>query len=148
MKQRSVNIQLIGPKAFGKGLLLLTTWAPGTRTSFVGDPTRIRQVLTNLLGNAVRYTLEAGQIALSVEARGTTVALNVTDNGIGMAPELIPTLFDLYVQAENLSTSKSGLGLGLALVKSLVEIHSGTVAASSAGIGLGSTFEVVLPLAP
>lgn len=121
---------------------------PDAPCTVYGDRTRLVQVVSNLAGNAVRYTLEAGQIALSLEVRGATVAVKVTDNGIGIAPELIPTLFDLYVQAENVSTSKSGLGLGLALVKSLVEIHGGTVAASSEGLGHGSTFEVVLPLAP
>lgn len=111
-----------------------------------GDRTRMLQVVTNLLGNAVRYTLLDGQISVALAVRGTTVSLAVSDNGIGILPESIPTLFDLYMQADSPSLSKSGgLGLGLALVKSLVEIHGGTVTADSRGLGHGSTFEVVLP---
>ncbi|MBZ2207489.1 ATP-binding protein [Massilia soli] len=111
-----------------------------------GDRTRMLQVVSNLLGNAVRYTLAEGVIRLALDVRGNSVALTVTDNGIGLVPESIATLFDLYVQAESSSHGPSGgLGLGLALVKSLVEIHKGSVTASSAGLGHGSTFEVILP---
>lgn len=111
-----------------------------------GDRTRLIQVVSNLLGNAVRYTPAGGQIALSLQTEGATVALAVSDNGIGILPETIPSLFDLYVQAESAANNKSGgLGLGLALVKSLVEIHGGTVTATSAGLGHGSTFHVRLP---
>lgn len=140
-------IEQITPTALAKRHKVEVS-VPDAPCMVYGDRTRLVQVVSNLVGNAVRYTREAGQVVLSLERRGASVALTVTDNGIGMAPELIPTLFDLYVQGENLATSKSGLGLGLALVKSLVEIHGGTVAASSAGVGLGSRFEVVLPLAP
>ena len=113
-----------------------------------GDRTRLIQVVSNLLGNAVRYTPAAGRIALSLQIQGPTVALAVSDNGIGILPETIPSLFDLYVQAESAASSKAGgLGLGLALVKSLVEIHGGTVSATSAGLGYGSTFQVLLPIA-
>lgn len=111
-----------------------------------GDRTRMLQVVSNLLGNAVRYTLAEGKISLTLAVRGEHVVLTVSDNGIGLLPESIATLFDLYVQAESSSHGPSGgLGLGLALVKSLVEIHDGTVSASSAGLGHGSTFEVTLP---
>ena len=110
------------------------------------DSTRMLQVVSNLLGNAVRYTLAEGKISLALAVRGEYVVLTVSDNGIGLLPESIATLFDLYVQAESSSHGQSGgLGLGLALVKSLVEIHDGTVTASSAGLGHGSTFEVILP---
>lgn len=139
-------IEQVTPMAVAKRHVVEVS-IPDAAYMVYGDRTRLVQVVSNVLGNAVRYTLEAGHIALSLELSGADVVLKVSDNGIGMAPELLPTLFDLYVQAENVSTSKSGLGLGLALVKSLVEIHGGTVAASSEGLGLGSTFEVVLPLA-
>lgn len=114
-----------------------------------GDRTRMLQVVSNLLGNAVRYTLADGRIGVSLAVRGADVVLAVSDNGIGLVPESIATLFDLYVQAESSSHGPSGgLGLGLALVKSLVEIHGGTVTASSEGLGHGSRFEVIIPACP
>jgi CheY-like chemotaxis protein len=104
------------------------------------------QVLTNLLNNAAKYTPEGGDIVLRMEVRDTQVAFVVADNGIGMAPELTERAFELFSQAERTSDrSAGGLGIGLALVKSLVELHQGKVALSSKGIGQGSEFTVVLP---
>jgi signal transduction histidine kinase len=113
----------------------------------LGDRTRLIQVVSNLLTNAIRYTDSGGIIHVVLEKRGTMAALRVTDNGMGIAPDLMPRLFDLYVQAER-STDRTGggLGLGLALVKNLVEAHEGTVTAHSPGNGHGSTFTVLLPL--
>jgi signal transduction histidine kinase len=112
-----------------------------------GDRTRLVQIVANLLGNAIRYTPDGGRIEVGVSAHEGWLLLRVSDNGIGIAPELMPHLFDLYTQAERSSDSRnSGLGLGLALVKSLVEAHGGSVAASSAGAGRGSQFEVRLML--
>jgi signal transduction histidine kinase len=113
----------------------------------LGDRTRLIQVVSNLLTNAIRYTDSGGIIHVFLEKRGTMAALRVTDNGMGIAPDLMPRLFDLYVQAER-STDRTGggLGLGLALVKNLVEAHDGTVTAHSPGNGQGSTFTVLLPL--
>ena len=113
-----------------------------------GDAIRLVQVVGNLLGNATRYTGAGGHITLALEAQGGAALLRVADNGQGIAAELLPHLFDLYVQAEASSERQhGGLGLGLALVKSLVELHGGTVAASSPGLGLGSSFDIRLPLA-
>ena len=113
-----------------------------------GDATRLTQVIGNLLGNAIRYTGARGHITLTLDVRDGAAALQVTDNGQGIAPELLPYLFDLYVQAETSSERQNGgLGLGLALVKSLVELHGGAVKASSAGLGQGSSFDIRLPLA-
>jgi signal transduction histidine kinase len=124
----------------------VTVSVPEAPCMVYGDRTRLVQVVSNLLGNAARYTPADGRISVSLEVQGAAVALTVSDNGIGILAETIPSLFDLYVQAESASLSKSGgLGLGLALVKSLVEIHGGTVTARSAGLGQGSTFKVVLP---
>jgi signal transduction histidine kinase len=110
-----------------------------------GDRTRLVQVVANLLGNAARYTPKGGLIAVSLIAGERTVQLTVKDNGIGLGPELLPYLFDLYVQAERSSSrEKGGLGLGLALVKSLVEGHGGEVSATSDGEGMGSVFTVSL----
>jgi signal transduction histidine kinase len=113
----------------------------------LGDRTRLVQVLSNLLSNAIRYTGSGGLIRIVLEKRGTKVLLRVSDNGRGIRAELMPRLFDLYVQAE-LSSDRTGggLGLGLALVKNLVEAHEGTVTVYSAGDGQGSEFTVQLPL--
>lgn len=110
-----------------------------------GDRTRLLQVVSNLLSNAARYTPEGGLITVSLSVDGPGVALGIKDNGIGLGPELLPYLFDLYVQAERSADGKNGgLGLGLALVKSLVEAHGGEVVAESSGQGLGSMFTVRL----
>lgn len=112
-----------------------------------GDHSRLVQAISNLLGNAIRYTGDGGEIAVTVDIPGTDVRVRVTDNGIGLDPDKIPRLFDIYVQAERSSDrGRGGLGLGLALVKSLVELHGGSVSASSAGIGCGSSFWLRLPL--
>jgi signal transduction histidine kinase len=112
-----------------------------------GDRTRLVQIVANLLGNAIRYTPNGGWIEVRMSADEGWLLVRVSDNGIGIAPELMPHLFDLYTQAERSSDSKnSGLGLGLALVKSLVEAHGGSVTASSAGAGCGSEFEIRLLL--
>ena len=109
------------------------------------DPTRIEQVVANLLGNAAKYTGPGGRIALSVEREGDFAAIRVADNGNGIAAGLLPVIFDPFVQApENVGR---GLGIGLALVRTLVERHGGSVRAQSDGPGRGSTFTVLLPLA-
>jgi CheY-like chemotaxis protein/anti-sigma regulatory factor (Ser/Thr protein kinase) len=111
-----------------------------------GDLTRLAQVLANLLNNAAKYTDEGGQIWLSAERAGGTVVLRVRDTGIGIATEVLPSVFDLFVQADrSLARSEGGLGIGLTLVKRLVELHGGTVEAHSEGPGRGSEFVVRLP---
>jgi signal transduction histidine kinase len=110
-----------------------------------GDRARLIQVVTNLLSNAVRYTPEGGRITLSLVTEQNSTSITVRDSGIGINAELLPYLFDLYVQAERSSDRKNGgLGLGLALVKSLVEAHGGTVTVKSDGKDLGSSFTVRL----
>jgi PAS domain S-box-containing protein len=113
-----------------------------------GDHKRLVQVLVNLLGNAAKYTPDGGDIELAMHASAETVTLSVRDNGIGMAPELVRDAFDLFHQGERTADRhQGGLGIGLALVKSLVEQHHGEVTAGSAGPGQGSTFVVRLPRA-
>jgi PAS domain S-box-containing protein len=112
-----------------------------------GDRKRLVQVLANLLNNAAKYTPEGGHLLLQTEVHGGQVHIQIVDNGIGMAPELVDRAFDLFAQAERTSDrSSGGLGLGLALVKSLVELHHGKVTCDSAGLGKGSMFTVSLPL--
>jgi len=113
----------------------------------LADPTRLVQIFTNLLSNAVRFTGEGGEITLTCERHDDRVIARVKDSGIGMAPDLLPRVFDLFVQSERgLDRSEGGLGIGLTLVKALVEQHGGTVAAHSDGPGRGSEFVVTLPV--
>jgi signal transduction histidine kinase len=111
-----------------------------------GDHKRLVQVVANLLNNATKYTPEGGHIELRLAPDGEDYVLSVTDDGIGMEAPLVTRVFDLFTQAERTpDRSQGGLGLGLALAKSLVELHGGSVSAHSAGLGKGSTFSVRLP---
>jgi CheY-like chemotaxis protein len=111
-----------------------------------GDPTRLEQVVSNLLDNAVKYTPPGGRVEVTIVAEGTDAVLRVRDTGVGIQQDTLPLIFDLFVQAnQTLDRSEGGLGLGLTLVKRLVELHGGTVSASSAGPNRGSEFVVRLP---
>ncbi len=106
------------------------------------DPARLEQVLCNLLNNAVKYTTEGGQIRLgaAVEDQGQTLAFRVSDNGIGIAPDVLPGVFELFRQADrSLDRAQGGLGIGLTLVRTLVAMHGGTVQAHSAGSARGAS---------
>jgi signal transduction histidine kinase len=110
------------------------------------DPARLQQIFGNLLGNAVRYTPEHGAIALTSEVDGGDAVVSVRDTGAGIDPDLLPFIFDRFRQSADAATQgHRGLGLGLTIVRQLVELHGGRIAARSAGIGQGSTFEVRLP---
>ena len=112
----------------------------------MGDRKRLVQVIVNLLTNSAKYTREGGQILLKTQVRNKHVLIQIADNGIGMTSELVSRAFDLFSQAERTSDrSSGGLGLGLALVKSLIDLHHGTVTCESPGLGRGSTFTVCLP---
>jgi signal transduction histidine kinase len=112
-----------------------------------GDLTRLAQVLSNLLNNAAKYTDDGGHIRLDAELEGDTVAIRVRDTGLGIAPNLLPHVFDLFTQADRtLDRAEGGLGIGLTLVKRLVEMHGGSVAARSEGLGRGAEFIVRLPV--
>jgi signal transduction histidine kinase len=113
------------------------------------DPTRLEQVLANLLNNAAKYTRPGGRIWLTAERAGAEAVLRVRDNGVGIAPEKLPRVFDLFMQADRAPDhSQGGLGIGLTLVRSLAEMHGGTVQAFSPGLGRGSEFVVRLPALP
>jgi CheY-like chemotaxis protein len=112
-----------------------------------GDLTRLTQALSNLLNNAVKYTEAGGRINVSVQRAQEMVEVRVKDSGLGISPELLPRLFNLFTQADATThRAQGGLGIGLALVRKLVEMHDGTVAAYSAGANRGSEFVVRLPL--
>lgn len=114
---------------------------------FDGDPTRLAQILQNLLTNAAKYTPKGGHIWLSVECSAQQAELSVRDDGIGIAAEHLPHLFEMFSQvAPALERTQGGLGIGLWLVRGLVELHGGSVSARSAGLGQGSEFTVRLPL--
>lgn len=111
------------------------------------DPTRIEQILTNLLTNAVKYTPPAGRIELSAGREGGEAVIAVSDTGVGLSAEMLPRIFDMFAQVDqSFDRAQGGLGIGLSLVKSLVELHGGTITATSPGPGRGSTFTVRLPL--
>ena len=125
----------------------LTTSIPPVPVWLQADSRRLEQVFVNLLSNAAKYTDAGGEIAVSVRVREGQAIVDVRDSGIGIAPEVLPHIFDLFRQVnEGHPRSSSGLGIGLALVRDLVELHDGSVSASSAGARKGSVFTVHLPL--
>ncbi|CAD6561263.1 ATP-binding protein [Paraburkholderia sabiae] len=140
-------IEMNAPAAAQRGHRLDVTGVHGSSLFVYGDITRVTQVLSNLLDNAVKYTADGGHIRLAAAETGATVTITVEDDGIGMEPELIPSLFRLFEQAvESAAARKAGLGIGLSVAKSLVEMHGGTISASSQGHGRGSQFTLCLPL--
>jgi signal transduction histidine kinase len=126
----------------------LTVSLPREPVFLEADPLRLNQVLTNLLGNAAKFTDSGGHMHLSAAVEPGQVVLRVRDNGRGIAAERLPRVFDLFhqAQASGAGAGGQGLGIGLALVKSLVELHGGTIEAHSDGPGTGSEFVVRLPV--
>ncbi|HEX3146212.1 MAG TPA: ATP-binding protein [Pyrinomonadaceae bacterium] len=112
-----------------------------------GDPARLRQIVWNLLSNAIKFSSTGGRVRINARRVGSSLELSVKDNGQGIAAEFVPYVFDRFRQADMTTTrAHGGLGLGLAIVRQLVELHSGTVRVASAGVGRGATFTVTLPL--
>lgn len=127
---------------------VLSTRMDADHVIVYGDRTRLIQVVANMLSNSCKYTVQGGEISLQLIVQGTQVKIVVEDNGIGIDAALLPHIFDLFTQAERTpDRSQGGLGIGLALVKSVVALHGGTVQARSSGPGGGSIFTVTLPLA-
>ncbi len=121
---------------------------PATQVWADADPTRVTQVVSNLLHNAAKFTARGGMVVLSLRAVDEQAHVSVRDTGAGIDPALLPRIFDPFVQGDRtLARSESGLGLGLALVRGITELHGGTVHAESAGVGEGAEFVVVLPAA-
>jgi signal transduction histidine kinase len=124
----------------------MTTSFPDAPVWLQADPARLEQVFVNLLLNAAKYTDAGGTVGLFVERDEVDAIVRIRDSGIGIAPEVLPHVFDLFVQADPSSgRADAGLGIGLALVRSLVERHGGRVTVVSAGPGHGSEFTVRLP---
>jgi PAS domain S-box-containing protein len=127
----------------------LTLALPAERIRLEADSTRLEQILLNLLTNAIKYTDVGGRIRLSAQRDGDQVVVRVRDTGMGITPDLLPRIFDLFVQGtRRLNQAQGGMGIGLCLVKTLVEQHGGTITAHSAGPGMGSEFVVRLPALP
>ncbi|MFY0582186.1 sensor histidine kinase [Cystobacter fuscus] len=138
-------LESVRPAADAKGLRLQT--ALDSTGHVMGDARRLQQVVWNLLSNAVKFTPKGGRVQVFVERRDSAVEITVADTGPGIAPEFLPHVFERFRRAEGPLTRRAGgLGLGLSIVKQLVEMHGGTVAAFSAGVDQGSTFTVRLPL--
>ena len=139
-------VKSVRPTAKAKGLTLVSTIDPGT--GFVhGDPTRLQQIVWNLLSNAIKFTDQGGQVDIVLLRQGTDAMLRVADTGRGMDAAFLPLVFDRFRQADATTTRLfGGLGLGLSLVRHLVELHGGSVVAQSPGEGKGSTFTVRMPL--
>jgi CheY-like chemotaxis protein/anti-sigma regulatory factor (Ser/Thr protein kinase) len=127
----------------------LSIEVPAQGLALDADPVRLAQVISNLLTNAAKYTNEGGRVRVRARADHGEAVLEVEDNGIGISAEMLPRLFEKFTQERQaLDRSRGGLGLGLAIVREIVQLHGGTVSARSRGEGHGSTFEVRLPLAP
>jgi signal transduction histidine kinase len=139
-------VETVSPAIEGRGHSLEVE-IPNRPLAIYGDPMRLTQALGNVLGNAAKYTDKGGQISLRARRRQRDIEITVRDNGIGIVPEVLPCIFDLFTQLDQRgSRPQGGLGIGLALVRQLVEMHGGTVTASSEGPGKGSEFVIRLPL--
>jgi CheY-like chemotaxis protein len=125
----------------------LSVSLPAEALQLAADPVRLAQIFGNLLNNAFKFTHTGGQVALTAQRQGGDVLVTVRDNGIGIAPEKLNEVFEMFAQVDGSpGRSRGGLGIGLSLVKRLVELHGGTVNARSPGVGKGSEFSVRLPL--
>ena len=140
-------VDVMRPAVEAKGLALHTSLDPNEGL-MTGDAARLQQVVTNLLSNAVKFTPKGGEVTVSLSRVGLDAEITVSDTGVGIAPEFLPHVFERFWQAEGATQrgGPSGLGLGLAIVRHIVEMHGGTVDAESEGAGRGSTFRVRLPL--
>jgi PAS domain S-box-containing protein len=139
-------VEVIRPSASAKRISVEVT-ASGPSHPFVGDPERLQQVVWNLLSNAVKFTDTGGTIAIELNQDGSRLILSVKDSGRGIEPDFLPYVFDRFKQADSSTTRRvGGLGLGLSIVRHIVELHGGQVQASSAGVGQGSTFSITLPI--
>jgi PAS domain S-box-containing protein len=141
-------IEALRPAAEAKGVRVQRIMDTGV-VSVSGDPVRLQQVVWNLLSNAIKFTPRGGRVQVRLERVNSHIEIAVSDSGAGIEPEFLPYVFDRFRQADQRTTRQhGGLGLGLAIARHLVEIHGGSVRAESPGAGQGSTFTVLLPVAP
>ena len=139
-------LEVVRPAAEARHVRLVSTVHP-ERLPLVGDGRRLQQVVWNLLSNAVKFTPAQGVVAISLSREDARAVIEVTDTGIGIDPSFVPRLFERFSQADTSSTrAHHGVGLGLAIARQLVELHGGTITATSSGPGTGATFRVELPL--
>jgi signal transduction histidine kinase/ActR/RegA family two-component response regulator len=144
--QAAINV--VRPAADAKQIMLDYSAQPGLG-AISADPARLQQIVWNLLSNAVKFTPYRGSIKVRLEQEGPNAKVTVHDNGLGIEPEFLPSVFDRFRQADSSTTRNfGGLGLGLAIVRHLVELHGGTVWADSKGAGKGATFSAMFPLLP
>src|SRR5262249_25693308 len=140
-------IQTVTPAVSARQIRLEQSRVEGD-LSVTGDPARLQQIAWNLLSNAIKFTPQCGWVRVVLDRAGEFVRLRVSDSGIGLKPEFITQLFQRFNQADTSTTRRyGGLGLGLAIVRHLAELHGGTVEASSEGENHGSTFTISLPAA-
>jgi signal transduction histidine kinase/ActR/RegA family two-component response regulator len=140
-------VEAVRPAAEAKGVRIQKVLDTGVFVT--GDPVRLQQVVWNLLSNAIKFTPKGGRVQVRLERVNSHVEVAVSDTGSGIAPDFLPHVFDRFRQADQKTTRQhGGMGLGLAIVRHLVELHGGTVTAASAGEGSGATFTVRLPVAP
>ena len=133
--------------AVAKHVALQLSADPSTSKVVNGDPSRLQQVIWNLLANAIKFTSEGGRVDVTVEREESHMAVKVTDTGEGISADFLPEVFERFRQADGATSRRhGGLGLGLAIVRQLVERHGGTVHAASPGVGRGATFTVRLPI--
>ena len=142
------HVRKDGTALWASGALSIARDEAGQLQGFViADPDRIQQVVWNLLSNAVKFTPSGGRVEVTVSRDEDDILIEVTDTGGGIAPELLPHVFERFLQGEaGANRQHGGLGLGLAISKQLVELHGGEISARSAGAGHGATFQVRLPL--
>jgi signal transduction histidine kinase len=141
-------LELCNP-ALERAGLILHLFVPKTPLRLEGDLVRLTQVVANILNNAAKYSKPGGKIRLKVEREGNQVLVQVRDKGMGLPPEMLGQIFELFTQVDRiLNRSEGGLGIGLALARRLVEMHGGTLDASSDGLNKGMEFSLRLPLLP
>lgn len=137
-------VESAAPAASEQKIEVACTCADGL--TVIGDRTRLDQILTNVLSNALKYTPAGGKVTVCTERAGDRARVIVTDSGKGIAPDILPLVFQMYIQDRTELTARRGLGLGLHIVKQLVQLHDGTVEAASEGVGKGTTITIYLPL--
>jgi signal transduction histidine kinase len=143
----ATSVDSARPAAAAAGITLELTGTPLT-SAVHGDPARLQQVVTNLVGNSLKFTPRGGRVDVRLTQEGASAVVRVSDSGSGIRPDVLPFVFERFRQASLADTRAGGLGLGLAIVKHIVEGHSGTATAASEGVGRGAVFTVTLPVTP